>query len=80
MFDNDWLNPISMSKLQRAVKRGDETVELNGTIFSIEVVEWWSYYDGTRKSVKLKRVDGQFAPFGYISLKRILSFDFETSE
>lgn len=78
--DRDWLNPISMSTLQKAVENKRENVKLNGVEYSIELVTWKSKVIGDYPVVKLTRTDGFYAPFGYISLKRIREFDFEKGE
>lgn len=77
--DKMWMNPIALSTLQRAVKRNQKTVLLNGREFSIE---YGIYFDlpasgERREMVKLKRTDGSFVPFGYIAMKRIKEFTFE---
>ena len=77
--DKIWLNPISMSQLKRAVLKKSKTVALNGRMYNITYGEsYTSKVTGeVRECVKLKRVDGIPAPFGYISMKRILAFEFE---
>lgn len=78
--DRDWLNPNSMSALKRAVERKDKRVFLNGREYNITYgIEWESYkLTGDRECIKLKRVDGEMAPFGYVSLKRIREFEYES--
>lgn len=78
--DRDWLNPISMATLQRAVERSRKTVLLNGVEYSIERVMWHSKLVGDYPVVKLTRTDGEYVPFGYVSVKRIREFDFEKGE
>ena len=80
--DRDWLNPIAMSKLQVAVKARKDEVVLNGIKFSITYGQMFTFPASgeTRESVKLQRTDGQFVPFGYVPIKRILEFDFEKGE
>lgn len=76
--DRDWLNPISMSKLQAAVKRRAETVVLNGHEFSIEYgIVWKSHLAENYEVVRLRRTDGALAPFGYVSMNTIRKFKFE---
>jgi hypothetical protein len=75
----DWLNPISMSKLQIAVNSKAKVVELNGREFSIEYGVMWQskvlsmWYE----CICLRRTDGELVPFGYVSVKRIKDFIFE---
>jgi hypothetical protein len=71
----DWLNPISMSKLKRALKRKDKTVVLNGNEYSI--THGYKFLDYA--CIRLKRTDGIYAPFGYVSIDKILRFEFEVS-
>jgi hypothetical protein len=76
--ERDWLNPIAMSSIQRAVKRKHENVILNGIPFSIEYgVMWKSKLIPDYECICLRRVDGGSVPFGYISIKRIQEFKFE---
>jgi hypothetical protein len=77
--DRDWLNPISMSKLQKAVKVRAKTVELNGNDFNIEYGIMWKskVLEKEYECICLRRKDGCIVPFGYISVKRILDFRFE---
>ena len=76
--DKDWLNPIAMSSLKRAVAKKKKIVVLNGTEFSIT---YGIYFRSTvlepRESIMLKRTDGEFVPFGYIPIVRIQEFIFE---
>lgn len=74
-----WLNPIAMSQLQAAVKAKKKEAVLDGTRYSITYgIQFRSkVLDTVTESVKLKRTDGQFVPFGYVSMKRIMEFDFE---
>jgi len=74
----DWLNPIAMSSLQRAVKGRSTRVALNGVMFSITYGIIFKLLDGDRECVKLKRTDSHFAPFGYVSIDRIHRFVFES--
>lgn len=79
----DWLNPISMSKLQRAVKEKQKDVVLDdGVKYNITYGFKTTYPASgeTRESIKLQRADGQFVPFAYVSLKRIREFDFANGE
>lgn len=77
--DRDWLNPIAMSTLQKAVKRKDKRVILNGVEFAITygIKTTFKASGEIRESVKLKRTDGEFAPFGYVPIKTIKEFVFE---
>jgi len=72
----DWLNPISMSQLQRAVKAQAVTVVLNGTQYDIGY-GYKNKAHGPSNLIQLKRSDGNFAPFGYIAIQRIMEFNFE---
>lgn len=77
--ETDWLNPIAMRELQIAVRGKKKEVVLNGTKFRIEYgYSWKSEYDGEHPLVKVSRMDGAYAPFGYISVKRINEYDFES--
>ena len=73
----DWLNPIAMSSLQRACAAKKKTVVLNGIMFAITYGEIFKLMSGDRECVKLKRTDGGYVPFGYVSLDRIRRFKFE---
>jgi len=77
--DRDWLNPISMSKLQVAVKTREKTVILNDREFAIEygILGYSKVLNSTYECICLRRVDGELAPFGYLSVKRIEEFTFE---
>ena len=79
----DWLNPISMSKLQRAVndKKKDVVLE-DGNRYNITYgIKNTSKITGeVYESIKLQRADGSFVPFAYVSLKRIKEFDFAKGE
>jgi len=81
-YKSDWLNPIAMSKLKSAVERKEKTVVLNGTVFNITYGEQFKSRLGMESTecVKLKRADGGFAPFGYVSLKRLEKFEFDVEE
>lgn len=78
----EWLNPIAMSQLQRAVKDEAKEVVLNGVKYLITYGYRHTYPASkeTIDSVRLNRADGTFVPMGYISMKRILKFDFEKGE
>jgi len=79
--DRDWLNPNAMVVLQEAVKARRKKVELNDVKYSIEYgVFFRSTILEPRESVRLKRLDGFFAPFGYIPVQRILDFDYEATQ
>ena len=77
--DKGFLDPIGMSNLQRAYKGRKKEVSIGGIKYSIEYGFSRVYpASGERmESVRLKRVDGEFAPMGYVSVKRILQFKFE---
>ena len=83
MFDDtskerDWLNPIAMSELQRAVKAKRKKVTLNEIEFEIQYgIQWTSKVLEARDCIRLKRVDGDYVPFAYVSMARILNFQFE---
>lgn len=70
-----WLNPIAMATLQAAVGRRDERVTLN----NVEYALTYDHLIGRNKTVciHISRTDGQYAPRGYISVKRIEQFSFE---
>lgn len=77
-----WLDPISMSKLQVAVKAKKKTVVLNGREYNITYGHFINLpaSGDKRECVKLKRVDGVMAPFGYVGLDRLDKFDFESND
>lgn len=78
---DEWLNPIAMCELQRAVKAKKKEVILNGIKYRIGYgFSWTSVLDGTHEMIQLKRVDGGYAPFGYVGVKRILEYDFESDD
>ncbi len=70
----DWLDPINMSALQRAVQKRAKSVVLNGNEFT---VTYGHYIVPDEESVFLKRKDGSFAPCGYVRISKILRFKFE---
>lgn len=75
----DWLNPVALSVLKGAVEKRAKRVHLNGIEYTIEYdFDFPSEYEEDTKCVRLKRVDGEFAPMGYVSYKRLRKFDFET--
>jgi hypothetical protein len=77
----DWLNPIAMSTLKRAVEKHAETVVLNGLEFSITygIIFKMRATGEDRECVMLKRTGIQpSAPFGYIAMKTIMGFEFES--
>lgn len=80
--DNDWLNPISMSMLKAAVEKKKPQVKLNDdVVYNITYgIMWKSKLIPDYECIMLKRADGKFGSFGYISMKRILNFDFEKGE
>ena len=80
--DRDWLNPISMSRLKLAVEAEAKRVALNGTEYKIT---YGIYIDlpvsgDRRECVRLDRVDGGLAPFGYVSVARLKQFEFEENK
>lgn len=77
--DRDWLNPISLSKLKDAVAQKAKKVVLNGVEFTITYGHTFTYKTTGEvvECVKLKRTDGQFVPFGYISMHTIGKFRFD---
>ena len=79
---SQFLNPIAMSQLQRAVREKKKEAVLDGIRYSLSYGHVLNYPASgeTSESVRLKRTDGQFVPFGYVSLKRIENFDFENGE
>jgi len=76
----DWINPISMSMLQKAVKRNAKTVVMNGIEFGITYGHMIQLIDGPYEMVKLKRTDGLLVPFAYMGIERIRRFEFEADE
>ena len=77
----EWLNPIAMSQLQRAVRAKKKKVVLNGDEFDITYgIMFHSKVTDSYEQIKLKRSDGSYAPFGYVRLDKILAFDFEDKE
>ena len=80
--DKIWLNPISMSQLKSAVMKKKNQVVLNGRLYDITYNQnWTSKITGeVREGIKLKRADGGFAPIGYVSIQRIMRFDFEEND
>ena len=77
----EWLNPISMSQLQTAVKARKKVVYLNGDKFTIEYGHMYrSKLTEDYECVLLKRADGNYFPMGYVRLSKILAFDFEATE
>jgi len=80
--DRDWLNPISMSRLKIATESKEKHVALNGTEYRIT----YGYYldlpvsGDRRECVRLDRVDGGLAPFGYVSVARLKQFEFEENK
>ena len=78
--DKDWLNPISMSKLKRALEKKQMVVELNGKLYNIEYGHSFplkSAPEVKNECVKLSRVDGGYVPFGYVNIDKVLRFKFE---
>ena len=78
----DWLNPISMSRLQRAYNEKKKEVVLEGIRYNITYgISRTSKVTGeVMESIKLQRTDGEFVPFAFISVKRIVEFDFAEGE
>lgn len=77
--DRDWLNPISMSRLKDAVGQRAKKVVLNGVEFGITYGHTFTYKLSGEvvECVKLKRTDGDFVPFGYVSMHTIDKFQFD---
>jgi hypothetical protein len=75
----EWLDPIGMSQLKRAVEKKDKTVVIHGIEYAVTygIKTTLPASGDERESVKLKRTDGGYVPFAYVSLKRILNFQFE---
>jgi hypothetical protein len=70
-----------MSALKRAVEKKAKTVILNGHKFDITYGIVWKYkLSDDTECIKLKRSDGSSAPFGYVSVKKILNFEYENDE
>lgn len=77
----EWLNPIAMSQLQKAVKSRKPTVVLNGITFNITYgIIFHSKIIDDYEQIMLKRADGAYAPMGYLRLEKVLNFDFEATE
>ena len=78
----NWLNPISMSRLQKAVAEDATEIVLEGIRYSITYGHTINFPASgeVRECIKLQRTDGQFVPFGYVSLKKIKEFDFAKGE
>jgi hypothetical protein len=76
-----WLNPITMSQLQTAVKAKKKTVLLDGIEFSITYgIIFESKITDAYEQILLKPADGSYVPMGYVRLDKILNFDFEAKE
>jgi hypothetical protein len=77
--NRDWLNPIAMDSLQRAVKGKKTTVILNGISYQIKYGYRRTYpvSKETIESIHLTRTDGELVPRGYVSVKEIMNFQFE---
>jgi len=77
-----FLDPIAMSNLQRAYKGRKKKVTLSGIEYAITYGFTGVYpiSGEKRESIRLNRTDGGLAPMGYISVKRILAFDFEATK
>lgn len=78
----DWLNPISMSRLQRAYNEKQKDVVLEGIRYNITygIKRTSKVTQEVMESIKLQRADGEFIPFAYISVQRIVDFDFAEGE
>lgn len=77
----DWLDPIGMSQLQNAVQKKAKTAFIHGREYNLTYgIYQESPLTERYEVVKVKRKDGVLAPFGYVSLSRILKFDFEAGE
>lgn len=80
--DRDWLNPISMSKLKKAVLANATEVELNGKVYTIEYGHIFRsktmQEDHEAVCLRIKNPPYKpIAPFGYVGMRKILSFEFE---
>lgn len=73
----EWLDPIGMSQLQDAVLKNQDYAIIHGIKYNMTFGHM--FFRGERECVMLKRADGDFVPFGYVSLDKILAFDFENS-
>lgn len=77
----DWLNPIAMSTLKRAVEKNAKMVVLNGLEFTITygIIFRMKATGEERECVMLKRTGPQpSAPFGYVAMKTLAEFEFES--
>jgi hypothetical protein len=75
----EWLDPIGMSQLKLAVEKKAKTVAVHGVEYAITYgikINLPASGD-VRECVMLKRTDGHYVPFAYVSLWRILNFQFE---
>jgi len=81
-MQKDWLNPVAMSMLKNATDKRAKTVVLNGVQFDLTYGEYFKSKLGNdaSESVKVKRSDGSFAPFGYVSLARLAKFEFDVED
>ena len=77
-----FLDPIAMSKLQRAYKGRQKTVVLNGIEYSITYgfKRRYPVSGEDAEAIRLNRTDGKFVPMAYVSVKRILAFKFDEDE
>lgn len=76
--DREWLNPIAMSTLQSVVKKRGTRAVLNGIEYELSYERKIYPVTGEREVIRLKRTDGELVPFGFISVDRVLKFEFET--
>jgi hypothetical protein len=77
----EWLNPIAMSQLQRAVKSRKTIVEIDGKKFTIEYGHWFeSKITDRYEQVLIRPADNSMVPMGYVPIRKILAFDFEDKE
>jgi hypothetical protein len=75
----DWLNPIAMSQLRDVVEVRGRTAVLNGIRYDLTYGHYVNFpVSGERlECVRLKRADGGYVPFGYLQVRRVLSFEFD---
>lgn len=76
--DKEWLNPLSVMELQRAVQFEQTIVELQGKQFKI------TYHDiavddhGIMTGLVFVKIVGNFAPCGWFSINELLRYEFES--
>jgi hypothetical protein len=67
-LDKDWINPVQLLELQKAVKHGAEMVFLNDRPFTIQ-------YHGAQIFVQ-STID--YAPCGWFPRQALLDYEFES--